>query len=258
MRTHYDGRSLKRRLTLLVLVSTTWAALPVRADEKLPTGEAIMEKYLKRSGGEKAYARIKDRVSSGTVISDRSEMHITIYETEPNKRFVETEAGGGVVRRGTDGNVVWRVGSSRTTVLEGAARNRELVKAFFHMPLKWRELCVKAECKEITEINGRKCYKVDLTTKYDFPQTYYIAVDSNLLVAVERKLRRGSVEKTVRRVMEDYKEVDGILYPHKITQSLDGQGQIKFLLDSIKHNTDLHPDLFALPHEVIDALEENG
>lgn len=215
-----------------------------------------MDKYLERSGGNKAYARIKNRVSTGTVISDRGEMHITIYDTEPNKRFVETEAGSGIVRRGTDGDVAWRIGASRTTVLKGAARNRELVKAFFHMPLKWRELCVKTECKEITEINGEKCYKVDLTTKYDFAQTYYIAVDSMLLIAVERKLRRGSVEKTVRRVMEDYKEVDGILYPHKITQILDGQGQIKILFDSIKHNTDLHPDMFLLPHEVIEALEE--
>jgi len=55
--------------------------------------------------------------------------------------------------------------------------------------------------------------------------------------------------------MEDYRPVDGILYPHRMVQEVKGQQNSVITVDSIVHNLDIPPDKFALPEDVKELLK---
>jgi len=215
-----------------------------------------MDMYVQRSGGKEAYSRIKNRVTKSTSDSVKGVMHVTTYEAEPDKQFVEMESERGIIKRGSNGDVAWLQTQSRTAIRKDEMRTRELVATFFHMPYKWRALCTKAECKEIVEFAGNKCYKVELSTIYDFPLTYYIDVDTMLLHAVDQTVHRGERQRTFGSVMEDYRKVDGILYPYKIERTINGNRRATMTVKSIKHNVDLPGDVFELPAEVVKLVED--
>ncbi|MCH7924525.1 MAG: hypothetical protein IIC51_03215, partial [Planctomycetes bacterium] len=61
MKTTHDTSSLGIRLIIVLLVATTWTALPAKGQEKLPSGEELMDKYVEKTGGKEAYGRIKNR-----------------------------------------------------------------------------------------------------------------------------------------------------------------------------------------------------
>jgi hypothetical protein len=241
---------------VLCLASVAWAVLPVRAGDKIPSGAAIMDMYVKRSGGKEAYARIKNRVTRSVVDSPTGEMVTTTYHAEPDKQYVERESLKGVVKRGSNGEVAWQQSKSSAVLRKDGMRKRSLVNGFFHMPLKWRDLCTKAECKEIVKIAGKDCYKVELSTIHDFPQTYFIEVETMLPRAIDQTIHRGSQHRTFGLVLADYKKVDGILYPHEIERTVDGRHQVTIIVQSIKHNVELPIDVFELPAEVVDLIAE--
>ena len=136
-------------------------------------------------------------------------------------------------------------------------RKHLLIKAFFHMPLKWRELYEKAEGKGIVTQNGKKCYKVELTHKSGVTQIYYLDTDTMMPVMVE-DVMLGIMSSRVVPVeifLDNYREVDGILYPFRRTYNVAGNTVSIMEFESIEHNLDLPSDQFDLPLKVKEKLE---
>ena len=53
----------------------------------------------------------------------------------------------------------------------------------------------------------------------------------------------------VEILTSDYREVDGLLYPHRNVQSVMGQKMV-MVLEKIEHNAELEEGQFDLPEEV--------
>lgn len=244
------------RSAVLPAACMTLTVRPVQAGEKLPSGASIMDEYVRRSGGAEAYKRIKNRVRKTEVDSPNGVTTVITYEAAPNRMYVESEVPRGLVRSGTKGDVVWRDGYMGPSVFTGENRNDILLASFFHMPLKWREIYTQAACTETVEIKGKKCYKVVLTPKRGTPQTHFIAADTMLPLAEERTVTGFIGKFTVRLYMDDYKAVDGILYPHKVVQSMAGQMDITTVTESIEHNVEMPADRFSIPPSVAALLEK--
>ena len=244
------------RYAMVPVACMSWTALIAAADGNLPSGAAIMDKYVQRSGGEDAYKRIKNRVRKTEVDSPNGVTKVTIFEAEPNQRYVESELPRGPARTGSNGEVVWRDGYMGARVATGEERDGRLLEAFFHMPWKWRDAYAQAECTEITEIKTTRCYKVVLTPKRGKPRTLYIALDTMLPLATERTVMGPMGRITVRLYIEDYQDVDGILYPHKIVQIVAGQMDITIVTESIEHNVEMPADRFVIPPAVSALLEK--
>ena len=153
--------------------------------------------------------------------------------------------------RGVTGDVVWGCRNNMGRIFDGATREQELVKAFFHMPLKWRELFEKAKCNGIVNVSRKKCYEVELIHKNGASRRYFLDVDTMLPMMIEKILRgRGENTLTVQFRMDDYREVDGIQYPFRIMRNYTGDTDLIVEVQSIEHNVDLPADLFELPPEV--------
>lgn len=242
---------------MIVLVATTaWTALPAKGQQKLPSGEELMDKYVEKSGGKEAYGRIKNRKTIAIMKRSQNEARVITHAAEPGNRHEETQWAKVDSIRGITGDVVWGSRHNRGRIFDGATREQELIKAFFHMPLKWRELFEKAECEKITKVVGKNCYEVELTHKSGATWIYYLDVDTMLPVMMERILRgRGDNVVTVQFHMDDYRKVDGILYPFRVMRNYSGETDLIIEYESIEHNVDLPADLFELPPEVKKLLE---
>ena len=72
--------------------------------------------------------------------------------------------------------------------------------------------------------------------------------DSGLKAKDDREIDtpRGMVSQTT--IYDDYKDVDGVKYPFKITQMVGGQ-TIEVTVSSIKVNKGLTDDLFVIPDD---------
>lgn len=256
MKTTHDTSVLGFRLIIVLIATTAWTALPAKGQEKLPSGEELMDKYVEKSGGKEAYGRIKNRKTIAILKRRQNETRVITHAAEPNNRHVETQTDKVDSIRGVTGDIVWGHRNNRGRIFDGATREQELIKAFFHMPLKWRELFEKAECEKITKIAGKNCYDVVLTHKSGATRTYYLDVDTMLPVMVEKILRgRGDNILTVQLFMDDYRKVDGILYPFRVIKNYSGETNSIMKYESIEHNVDLPADQFELPPEVKELLE---
>lgn len=244
-------RSSRRGVMAVLIATLPWCASPrAVAGDKLPTGEKVMDTFIKNSGGKRAYRRIKNRVFKMRMDTPGGSITMTVHEAPPNKSYTEIETPMGTMKQGTDGHVVWRETPMGPQLVTGSERDRELQDAMFLADLEWRKIYTKVVCEEITEYAGESCYRVSLTPKSGKTETRYYAVDTGLKVGTERTINHpmmGEMEMTIRS--EEYKEVDGILYPHKLVRVMGGQ-EGAIIIESIEHNVDMPKDRFALPEAI--------
>ncbi len=223
------------------------------AEAKLPGGEAILDRYVEAAGGIEAYEKIHNRVTNATheTVQAGFKATITIYHAKPNKVYTQAEMDTlGKMESGTNGDVAWELSMfTGPKIKEGQERADALREAFFDKFAYWRKIYQKAECIGIEPIEGRACYKVVMTPKTGKPQTFYFDQKTNLLVKVESIMEHQMGTIPIEVFMSDYKEVDGILFPHKAKAKVLGQERI-ITTESIKHNVEIPEDMFKLPDEI--------
>ena len=96
---------------------------PAYAGDKLPTGEYVMDQFVKSIGGKRALSRIKNTVTTGTIemsATGQGNMTFTQYSTAPNKVLLRLEMEPmGTMEQGTDGNLAWMTTPMGTQLLTG-------------------------------------------------------------------------------------------------------------------------------------------
>ena len=213
-----NGLTLSVFLSVVVVCFAPPGVLSAE-EAKLPGGEVILDKYVEATGGIEAYEKIHNRVTTATLELAQAgiKAKMTIYHAKPNKVYTQAEVDAlGKIESGTNGDVAWELSMiTGQKIKEGQERADALREAIFNKFAYWRKVYQKAECVGIEPIEGRSCYKVVMTPKTGTPQTFYFDQESNLLVKVESILEHQMGTIPIELFISDYKEVDGILLPHK-------------------------------------------
>src|SRR5579859_2200501 len=92
------------------IVLSALACRILSAADALPTGEAILDKYIEVTGGKAAYEKKVTEVTTGTLefTGKGVKAHITSYQAAPNKSYSVVEIEGiGKMEEGADGTVAW-------------------------------------------------------------------------------------------------------------------------------------------------------
>jgi zinc protease len=223
-----------------------------RAQSKpdLPTADTVMNQYIEATGGKAAYEKLKNRVATGTIEIPAANIKgkLKVMQAPPNKFALVTELGPvGEIKQGTDGKNAWEistVGGDRE--LSGEEKDAFLREANFYKELLWKELYAKVECVGIEDVENKPAYKLVLTPKSGKPVTEYYDKTSHLLVKQTSIQTSPMGDVTADEYPSDYKTVDGILIPFKVTQKVLTQ-EIVMTLTEVKHNVDLPADAFVRP-----------
>ena len=260
-------RPLARRTLGLLFITVTLTAAAAAAvagigqtpttREALPTAEKVIEDYINAIGGRAA----KEKFKSRRILGQRAipagggrtaRQPFARYEAPPGKMYFRV----GDSDTGTTDGVAWEISprAPGPRILKGVERAAVLRWATFNFEQHWKELYTSLKCDGIEDLDGKMAYRIVMTPKEGRPEIRYFDAETKLLVG-ERLLHttvKGEIPIAIG--YDQYKEVDGVLYPHRIAQRYPRGLQV-FEIESIEHDAELPKDRFELP-DVIRVLIE--
>ncbi|MBU0985004.1 MAG: hypothetical protein KKA42_14115 [candidate division Zixibacteria bacterium] len=212
-----------------------------QADSCGTVGEVI-ERYINAVGGRPAIEKCTTRVYTGYIVNDVDwekppfeVVPLEVYSAVPNRTVWVERKTSGVARSGFDGSTEWRLNADGLEVGSGGPRTKMAWTVNPQAPLNILEYFPGLEYKGVTTL-GDKQYCTLESPELD--RTYYalyFEVDTGLLTRIG-----------YHWYLEDYREVDGVLIPHRISAGRKG-GKNTFWFDEITHNLPLDSSVFQIP-----------
>ena len=237
-------------LTLCAAAAPAAAQAPT---SPLPTGDAVLAKYVEATGGEAAFTALTSRVTRARmeITGAAVVISLTAYAAAPGNMYTvaESEATGRLESGVSDG-VAWENSALRgPSVKDGAERDDALKAATFDRLAHWKEHLKSVECTGTADVNGKLAYRVTAVPKLSTPETLFFDVESGLLVRVETTVTTSGGPVPVVAEPGDYRKVDGIMMPFTSRMKVMGQERV-LTIEKVEHNVELPADRFALPAEI--------
>lgn len=235
---------------------------PAKPVEKgdLPKAETILDGYVEATGGEKAYEKLKSRVTRGTVTLGEMGISgkIETWHQAPDRYYSKVSLGAlGETETGYDGRTAWKVTPGTASRMTGPERAFFVREATFNADLRWRELTKTVETVGVEDVNGKPAYKIKAVTTDGHAMYLYYDKYTNLLVRVDAKVVTELGQVDVEVYPGDYKEVNGILVPHLTTQRMIGMLQT-VRVDSVEFNVKIPAEKFETPKAVKQLKDDGG
>ncbi len=230
-------------LTLISQQLSVYAQDSVKVSEQ--KANEILTKYIDAIGGKEAVAKVEDRttIMRGTAMGQT----ITLISKQkaPNKMRQEVKAGGMeqvIIFNGKKGvmNVMNQKIEIKDKELE--ALNLEADMNFMSDPAAFG---VKLSYEGIEKVDGKDAYKVKMELPSGLKWYALFDTESGLKVQEQREIQTPQGSGTQTITYGDYKDVNGVKYPFKITQAFGGQS-VDVTVSSIKVNKGLSDDLFII------------
>jgi hypothetical protein len=148
------------------------------------------------------------------------------------------------VKHGYDGSTVWDIGGAiGSHSLTGLALSGFSNDTDFYRESKLRELYPNIRVLGVVKDKDREFYLVEAFPRVGVAETLFFESQSGLLTG--RDLTQQTPQGPVRVEMRysDWREVDGVKLPFKITQTMPGL-KFVFTVTELKHNVPLDDSLF--------------
>ena len=261
-----------RSLLPLALLPTVACSGPTASVEEL------LDRHVQALGGRAAHERLHNRVTRG-----RAELR-GFPDHDWTATFVRYEAAPGFWsetltfadwenEEGTNGEFAWGYGHVKYPSIEHRLKAEweavDLVHlTVFNGHLSWRDRYATVRLAGVRTIEGRECQEIVLTPPRGNPVTWYLDVESHLIAKTEANVG-GTIIETF---LDDYREVDGVLLPHRVNRLMAGGGpgpSIPFLrpgpgkqdllviVDSVRHDIDEADGGFEPPSAIRELQEGN-
>jgi len=202
------------------------------------TAETVIERYIEAIGGRDRLEGIEDLTEKMTASVQGMEIQVNSYQKSPHYLLMNTKMGDMVLSQqlfdGEKFKVQAQMGTQEFT--EGPEFDEMKLQAVMNMELHYDEFDIRTELLGMRPVNGRDAYKVELTYPSGNQIQDYYCVETGL------KIKSSQVETT--SYFSEYKEVDGLMFPHEIRQ--EGPQQVDMRLESVEINTGLEESFFVI------------
>lgn len=210
-------------------------------DANLPEGttaNTILEAYFEAIGGrEKAEAvRTKKEVASASM--QGMQLEILSKKTSSQQSFLTVSMMGNVMQK----QVINKDKGYNEAQGQRMEMSPEEVTKSLPDTAIFAELALNPELIEligIADVDGVKAYEMSVGNG----KTFFYSVESGLKIKISQTQEVQGNVMTQETMVGDYKEVNGLLFPHKITQSF-GPQKIDFMSTSIELNIDFTDEDF--------------
>lgn len=241
---------MKRILQLLCLCSAS-----LMAADAPPTVDAVLAKYTAAIGGQDAWSKIEARSIKADVEIFGSSTEWSLRAKSPNKRRTEIELGPlGLLIDGFDGSTAWAKNQSGIKIKEGDELINARNEADFRREIRLKELYPGLAVKPNEKLADEEVYVLEAKPTPTSKQRFSFSIKSGLLLREQTESKNAEgVEGVVEKTYTDYRDVDGLKYPHvhKLKISAGGQEILnsEFKVKAIKHNNKYDDALFVVPNE---------
>lgn len=205
----------------------------------------VIEKYLSAIGGRDALLKVEDRttIMRGTAMGQS--ITLIAKQKAPNKLRQEIKAGGMEQTILFDGEKGMMSAMNQKIEVKDKELEALKIEANMEFMMDPESFGIKLFYEGTEKVNSKDAEKIKMVLPSGLRWFSYFDVESGLKVKDEKELQTqmGLMNQTF--TFEDYKEVDGVKYPHKILQSAGGQA-IDVSVSSIKVNKGLSDDIFVI------------
>lgn len=232
-----------------------------RVSDDLPAADTILEKFIEATGGRAAYAKLYNILSRGTFEVRGTRMRGTylVYEASPDKtRSILNAEGVEKMEEGTLGSLAWEnstTGGAR--IKEGEEKAFALREATFNSCLYWKKLYLRAETVGTGIVDGRTCYKVQITPAQGKPIIDYYDIESGLRLKSVITLNTPSEEILTETYYSDYRKSNTpVSFPFKLFHKSKKEETVVELV-SVRCNVDIAWNRFDPPLEIKSRLAKS-
>jgi hypothetical protein len=247
----------------LALVGALLAGAPLlRADRT----EDLARIHLEALGGRERIDALAALRATGQVIdAEGRRVRFTMTAARPARVRLETGGGTRTLVQATDGKEPpWEFDTGKwppryQTMFENVGRTFATDAEFDDPLVAGAPRGYTADFTGETLVEGRKLLRVVVTRKP--AEAFTLLLDAETyLIAIRVEKRSGSGGKTfqVQTRFDDYRPVDGVLLPHKVTIAVDGRVTQQTLIDNIEPNPALTPETFTRPKAPAPAPAETN
>jgi len=224
----------------LLLTVAALTAMPLQAQDGLPTLQEILNRHIEAVGGRDAIEKLTTRVLKGRLVTDLPTRQPPVHESNgfwlygvPGKYLYIQQSAFGTRREGFDGDICWSL------VGRDISRDAHYDRRFAWLVDPQNALRMwdyYPEMRVVGErmLGGRSTYRVDIDD--DESHALYFDAETGLLtwLGFNRELR-------------DYREVDGVLVPFSMAMSRKG-GSSSYVFETVEHNEPIADAKFAPPN----------
>jgi effector-binding domain-containing protein len=247
------------------------AIAPVTQDPELPDAEELLQAMRVKIGADQLAGHHNVTLHGKVSWEGTGEDGGLITEVYGGlrKARITTEFGAfGSFEMGANDDLVWEKNPLETLIRDGWAGSQYLRQYGLAQHTDWREMYTKAWCTGVEEIDGRRCWELQLAPRALVaapPQSKEVPPPDQWYMDVETGLPRRYVSKSlgvwdepvIKYIdVDDWRAIDGILYAHRAEMQISGFTMV-IEYDAYQHDVELPADFFAPDEAVLTALENH-
>lgn len=209
------------------------------------TAETVIEKYINAIGGRAKIEKITDLSTSMKASVQGMEVKIDVLNKAPNKYHYTFDMG--VMKQVIicDGVKAKMIANGQETLMEGDELIQTKIEATLNAFLDYKSAGITTDLTGIEQVDGKDAYIVTLNLPNEITSLNYYDKESGLLVKQSKFMETPQGVITQNTFLGNYKEVEGVKYPFKISQSA-GPQTIEMEVTSIKINSGISDTLFEI------------
>ena len=223
----------------------------------------IAQIHLEAIGGRPRISALKGLRMSGFVRVGDKRVRFSMLAARPNRVRLETGDNGRTLVNASDGvEPPWEFDTGtwppRYRPMGDAAAKAFTADAEFDDPL------IAGPARGFTleyagevEIDGRKLLRVLVTR--NLADTFALLLDEEtyfIVLRIEERTTAGGLKRKIVTRYDDFRPVDGVLLPHKVTIITDGRVEQQMIMEKIETNPELTRDTFTRPK--VDSPEKKS
>jgi outer membrane lipoprotein-sorting protein len=224
------------------------------------TVDEIVAANLEAKGGEAAWMALQSGRMTGTMRMGGSaagaiEMPFTVEFKKPDKIRLEFTMQGMTAVQAFDGTTGWAIlpfmgKTEPEKMAEDQVKQLKDQADFEGVLVNYKEKGHTVELLGTEEVDGTPAYKLKVTKANGDVDILYLDQEYFVEFKTESTREVQGNEVTVSTVLGDYKDVDGLLFPHSMEMSFDGsEAQQVITIESIELGIDLPDERFAMPEK---------
>lgn len=210
------------------------------------TAQKVIDNYIAAIGGREKLSSVNSLKMNISADMMGNKIEGKMVQQVPKKLLVEMSMGGRVVSKQllTGDEAVVTQGGQNVPVNEEA--KEELTFSSYPFPeLHYEELGAETKLVGMEKVDGKEAYAVEVTYPSGKKVTHYFDTESGLKVQ-ETKVQKTpqGQEVPLSTTYSEYKEVEGIKFPHLIIQPVGGGMKLNIKMENIEVNPELGEDTF--------------
>ncbi len=212
------------------------------------TAEKVIDNYISAIGGKEKISAIKDVTSKSAASIQGQSLEIISIKKGPNKSLRSVKVGGAfeVQKVVYDGQNMASYAQGQKLPSDPKQLEAQKIEASVVPEVVYENSGVSLNLTGIENIDGVNAYVVEITYKGGAKVTDYFSAESGLKIRRTRTQQGPQGEIVVPVDFKDYKEVNGVLFPHTQIYPIGGGVKLEASITSIEINTGVEDSKFSV------------